>query len=203
MPTTSVWFTKKNIKGPGNFSTETYWDLLRDVDFGDQSLLLMDNLRSHHSLQMTEDMKSAGVKVLYFPSHGGALLNPCDNSFHAELKARYFRKDRNDHGSMLDAIREAIFETKEESILHYWSHCGFCCSEDPRQVVQRLIAEGYAPNSDSYHSEHTEMGLQYDVWIANRRALRYSNTINRKPESLGFNTLDGVYWTVWNSSHAE
>lgn len=150
---------QKKIRGPGIISTATYWDILRgDTDFNDQSLLLLDNLKAHHSMMITEEMKSAGVKVLYFPNHGGALLNPCDNSFHAEVKARYYRKDRSNHGLMLDAIREAIFETKEESIKHYWTHCGILSQEDPKHIVDRLLAEGYAPDSDRYYSEHAAMG---------------------------------------------
>ena len=139
---------QENIKGPGNHSTHCYWDAVKVTDFNDRSFLLLDNLKSHHSVQLTEEMDSAEVQAFYFPAHGGAILNPLDNSFHSEVKARYYRKDRSDHGLMLDAIREAIFETKESSIRNYWRHCGIISEEDSSAVVNRLLAEGYAPDSD-------------------------------------------------------
>lgn len=194
---------QENIKGPGNHSTHSYWDIVKDTDFDNQSILLLDNLKSHHSVQLTEEMEAAEVQAFYFPAHGGAILNPLDNSFHAEVKARYYRKDRSDHGLMLDAIRESIFETEESSICNYWRHCGITSDEDPATVVKRLLAEGYAPDSDRYRSEHQAMADQYDHWSLHRRLLRKGYPLKGSPVSLGFSGLDGTYWTVWNSSHTE
>ena len=106
-----VW--QKSIKGPGSLSTETWWDCVGQVDFPDGGVVMVDHLSGHFSKTLEQEMRDLDVSLLHYPKYSGAILDPCDNSWFSDLKHRYYTKDRTTHGSMIQAIREAIYETDE------------------------------------------------------------------------------------------
>ena len=86
-----------NAKGPGNkttFAALDWWIHEGWLDYADEGkcLLLCDRLKAHHSKTLLEYLKPFNVEVLLFPVGAGAVLNPCDNSFHSMVECA-FRKD--------------------------------------------------------------------------------------------------------------
>ena len=187
----------KNIKGPGNKSTEIWWNDVGQEESTEDQILFLDNLKAHHSKTFLEEVHSMGVRTLYFPSHAGSILNPMDNSYWADFRASYYHEVRDSHGAMLDAIEKCYYRPSEEVITHYWRHCGFTSNESPRAVVERLLSEGYAPDNDRHQTEHDHMRAEYDHWSCHQRLLRDGHLAGPKPESLGFSGLDGVYCTAY------
>jgi len=187
----------KNIKGPGRYSTDIWWDAVGRELLGNDDQLWLDNLKAHHSKMFLEEVRSYGVTVRFFPNHAGAILNPMDNSFWADFRAQYYRMTKEDHGQMLDAIRTSYWHPADETIVRYWHHCGYTSQESPKDAVIRLLSEGYDPIADRFQDEHDAMLSQYRVWSANRKALRCGTLPQAAPQSLGFCGLDGVYWTAY------
>jgi len=186
-----------NIKGPGNKSTEIWWDTVGQDEITEDQLLFLDNLKAHHSKTFLEEVRSMGVRTLFFPSHAGSILNPMDDSYWADFRASYYREARDSHGLMLDAIEKCYYQPSEEIIQRYWQHCGYTTTESPHSVVTRLLSEGYAPDTDRHQVEHDRMRAEYDLWSSQQRLLRGGHLKSVKPESLGFSDLDGVYWTAY------
>jgi hypothetical protein len=184
------------VKGPGTKSTQLWWDTLMDTDLSDRPLLLWDNLSAHHSKSLLEEMSDKDVTVLHFPTNTGALLNPCDNAFHADLKHRYFLKDRSDHGKMIVAIREAYFDTTEESIQNYWRHIGYTSSEPAEVLARQLNSEGWVASGER-ESHFNSMRDCYRHWKLNVGFSRLGLATPGVPLSLPGEDLDGVYWTEW------
>lgn len=98
------------IKGPGNRSTEVWWDSLgQDYLDEEDDELWVDNLKSHHSKTFLEETRSVGLTIRYYPKYAGSILNPMDNSFWADFRACYYREPRDNHGQMLDAPWRCAF----------------------------------------------------------------------------------------------
>lgn len=186
------------IKGPGNRSTEVWWDSLGQDYLGDDDELWVDNLKSHHSKTFLEETRSVGLTIRYYPKYAGSILNAMDKAFWADFRASYYRESRDNHGQMLDAIESCFYRTSEEVIKRYWHHCGYTSDETPEEVVERLLGEGYSPADDKHRAEHDAMLASYIMWSANRKLLRHGSLPQSSPQSLGFSGLDGVYWTVYH-----
>ncbi len=187
----------KNVKGPGNKSTEVWWNEVGQDEITQDQVLFLDNLKAHHSKTFLEEVRSMDVRVIYFPSHAGSILNPMDDSFWAVFRASYYREPRDSHGLMLDAIQKCYYRPSEELIRRFWHHCGYTSTEAPRSIVERLLTEGYAPDSDRHQEEHDRMRAQYDHWSCHQHLLHDGHLKGAQPESLGFSGLDGVYWTAY------
>lgn len=187
----------ERVKGPGNHSTEVWWDSVGQDNLGEDDELWLDNLKSHHSKTFLEEVRSNGVTIRYYPKYAGSILNPMDNTFWAAFRASYYRESREDHGQMLDAIESWFYRPTEDVIRRYWHHCGYTSDEKPEAVVERLLGEGYHPKDDKHQAEHDAMLSSYIIWSANRKLLRRGSLPQSAPQSLGFSGLDGVYWTAF------
>ena len=186
---------QSKVKGPGTKTTEQWWDLVGRTNFYDQPLVLADNLRSYFNKTIQEELSDLDVVLLHYPSYAGALLDPCDNSFHAALKRRYYKEDRGDHGKMIAAIRKVYYETSEESIRNYWHHCGYTSSEPPEDIVSRLMAEGFHPLKER-DERLQKMESYYLHWKHSLNLLRLGSQPPGPPGDSTEDSLDGVYWTA-------
>jgi len=77
-----------NTKGQSNRATECWFDESKDF-LADEPLLLLDNHKSFHSINLNEEMSDFSISVLHFPVGLGCYLNPCDNSLHSLIKQHY------------------------------------------------------------------------------------------------------------------
>ncbi len=154
---------QQHIKGPGTLSTETWWNIVGKIDFPDGGIVMVDHLRGHFSKTLIQEMQDLDVEILYYPKYAGALVDPCDNSWFADLKHRYYQKDRSDHGLMIRAIRESIYETDERTLEHYWHHCGYTSDAHVEDVAASLASEGYDVQT-RYETEYSAMREKYAAW---------------------------------------
>jgi len=187
---------QQGLKGPGNESTLRWWDLVKDKDNFERAFLLLDNLKAHHSKAFTEELSDYDVTVRYFPPQAGSLLNPCDNSFHADLKHRYFGRDRSSHAKMIAAIRESYHETPEATVVNYWKHTGYTSREAPSKVAKKLNSEGWWATGEK-GARLQAMRDAYLHWKLNSDLTRRGEAPFGSPLSLGIDGLDGVYWTQY------
>jgi hypothetical protein len=156
-----IW--QPSIKGPGSVSTEIWWDCVGRLDFPDGGVVMVDHLAGHFSKTLEQEMRDLDVTLLHYPKYSGAILDPCDNSWFADLKHRYYAKDRSTHGLMIQAIRESVYETDTETLKHYWQHCGYTSNLDSEMVINCLSGEGFEINS-LYNTEFDVMKKKYQLW---------------------------------------
>lgn len=186
------------IKGPGTASTQLWWDTIAQSTFTDRPVILADNLKAYFSKTLKEEMSDMDVQVLHFPVHSGAFIDPCDNSFHAALKHIYYSKDRSDHGKMIDAIRESYFQISEDSIKHFWQHCGYTSDDNVFDRVHALLGEGFVP--DPGREEIFEkMAIYYNYWRGYYKLLRSGFHPPAEPIVDDKHGFDKFTWVVKES----
>jgi len=139
-----------DAKGPGVKTTMAaldWWIEEEWLDYsgGGKCLLLCDRLKAHHNANLLEHLQEHNVEVVLFPVGAGAVLNPCDNSFHAMVDAE-FRKALLDDLSptverKMKAIERAYHSVKEETIRRYFKRCGLFPGPDRSMKAAREKAK--------------------------------------------------------------
>ena len=85
------------------------------------------------------------VSQLFYPTYAGAKLDPCDNSFHAYLRAEYnkraFRFVLIGNAERIRALNSAYHSTSEALVQSCIRRCGLF-EGDPEHVMAELICEG-------------------------------------------------------------
>ena len=115
-------------KGVAGMGTEQMiqWSL----DFGNRfghpnnTVLLMDRLKSHTNKTMLKTLKSKNV-CFFFPPQGSKLASVCDNPFFSVLKARLCKKDLSTTEKKREAFIELCQEFPQEMIKNFYKHCGW------------------------------------------------------------------------------
>ena len=80
-------FVKKNIQG--SFNTERFSDFLNNLDTKKDDVILMDNVRFHHSKIVQELLKHKNVDVLFVPPYS-PWFNPIELCF-SIVKREYYK----------------------------------------------------------------------------------------------------------------
>jgi hypothetical protein len=186
-----------SMKGPGSLSTEAWWNIVGQLDFPEGGVVMVDHLRGHFSKTLQQEMQDLDVALLHYPKFSGALLDPCDNSWFADLKRRYYRKDRTTHGLMIQAIREAVYETDESSLKHYWHHCGYTSEVDSKMVIASLAGEGFEINS-RYNDDFTRMKKIYRVWKKSWDDHQSGLPLTPVSSIKDKNLVHQSRWSIWN-----
>ena len=86
-----------------------------------------------------------GVSQLHYPPYAGAKLDPCDNSFHAFLRAEYnkraFRYRLIGTAERIRILNRAYHAAPDEMVQGYMRRCGMF-EGDPEHVMAELVCEG-------------------------------------------------------------
>jgi TfoX/Sxy family transcriptional regulator of competence genes len=138
-----------NKKRPGETAMLAYLEWAVEKEYlvaGD--LLLMDNESSFKTELVQEFLVHHHIEYDYFPPYQGSIMNPCDNSFHKDLKDKYYEFLHNKTTMTLSEkfnfARKAYFSVKEISIKNMFAHVGLT-SGKPETVVAKLLSEGHHP----------------------------------------------------------
>jgi hypothetical protein len=155
---------------PGEVGVMKYLEYHESLDsFQEGDILITDNERSFNTPKVLEKMLNMGILKLNFPVGMGHLMNPCDNEFHNEMKKRYYLK-LSDLDSMkaplsyrIEAIYDAYYDAKEESVQKYFVHNGILGTEDPTLVSKRLLNKGIYP-AKKFENFHKAQIEKYRLW---------------------------------------
>lgn len=133
-------------------------------------LLLMDNEASFKTAEVRNFLNDNEIEVDYFPPYRGSIMNPCDNSFHATFKQKYYGKilDKSTISmeEKLRFAREAYFEIDEISIKHMFHRTGLTSKDVPR-IVANLATEGLnvTPKNEVVHYDQVKTFIR---WVKER-----------------------------------
>lgn len=86
-------FVKKNIHG--SFNTERFLDFLNTLDTKKDDVILMDNVRFHHSKVVAELLKQKSIDVLFVPPYS-PWFNPIELCF-SIVKREYYKTQDIEH----------------------------------------------------------------------------------------------------------
>lgn len=172
----------KNKKRPGERAMVAYleWALSkRYLVAGD--LLLMDNEASFKTELVQDFLSDHNIDFDYFPLYRGSLMNPCDNSFHKDLKYKYYAKIQNRTllpiRDKLNFLREAYFAVNEKSIQNMFEHVGLTKGR-PNIVARKLLEEGHHPSATNA-ARHRHQIHQFLDW-ADHVAFEFDNDSEHK-----------------------
>ena len=85
--------------------------------------MIMDNLSSHKSAEVTRLIESVGAKVRYLPAYSPD-LNPIEAMF-SKLKQALRSAQARTFTTLIDAIGEALRSVSRRDILGWFGHCGY------------------------------------------------------------------------------
>ena len=108
-------------------------------------VLLMDNEGSFKTEWVRDLMESHGITPLYFPPYLGSIMNPCDNSFHANFKQAFQKllvtKTSVSTEEKIKLAHQAYMSIKDDSIVNMFRHVGIL-GKNPRRALETLFKEG-------------------------------------------------------------
>lgn len=113
-----------------------------------------------------------GAGVTLHPLSGGLghETDPCDCDYHSGDRARLstaifsLNQSANLPSDLkISIIREAYYSPKPGEIRAHFLHCGFLGSEDPRNVVSRLVQDWNRKAAKKYQKYHKAALEQY-LW---------------------------------------
>jgi hypothetical protein len=133
-------------------------------------LILTDNEASFKTDEVRNFLNDNEIEADYFPPYRGSIMNPCDNSFHATFKQKYYSKILDkatiSMEEKLKFAREAYFEIDEISIKHMFHRTGLTSKDIPR-VVAKLSTEGLhiTPKNEKVHYDQVKAFIR---WVKER-----------------------------------
>lgn len=179
-------------KAPGEAAVKAWFDNTKDW-LADEPLLLLDNLKAHHNPQFLEELRDFGIDYHFYPSHTGALIDPCDNSFHSVLKRIFLTKDRSTHEKSIRAMVESYYDVSERTILNCFERCGYLGPLNPAQATAHVLSQGYQASQQKI-SELRKCEDTYIAWKRVFRSVISQGASAATPTTLPNDTLDGTYW---------
>lgn len=111
---------------PGGTTSERFVDYLRNIlipTLSPDSIVVMDNMRSHHTQAVKDLLEQAGVRYLYLPPYSPD-LNPIEKMW-SKLKA-FLRKAKVRLLEKLpDAVRAAFKTISSQDCSGWFRFCGY------------------------------------------------------------------------------
>ena len=108
-------------------------------------VVVSDNERCWKTDEVAAYLAQNGVSQLHYPPYAGAKLDPCDNSFHAFLRAEYnkraFRYRLIGTAERIRILNRAYHAAPDEMVQGYMRRCGMF-EGDPEHVMAELVCEG-------------------------------------------------------------
>jgi hypothetical protein len=142
--------------------TLRWLDTMREY-LGDNPLVIHDRGPEFIAGKVQEEFKNQDITSMSFPAMGGAFINPCDNSFNAQLKRHYFHHNRETFTAKLEAVISAYFSSSEEQNRNYFHHVRWCGEPPTRSYVEHLLQEGFRPVNNN-EKIYGEMLAKYRAW---------------------------------------
>jgi hypothetical protein len=144
--------SKKNIS-PGERSTLTYLYYMITIsqEFQPGDVIICDGESSLSTPNVQRYLLDNDIHQFIIPSILHQLINPCDNSFHALFKMRYYRLISNMNGEeiqvkeKLQLAQQCYDDISDESIHSMFKRCGLIPNanyKDKRSLVTHLMSEG-------------------------------------------------------------
>jgi transposase len=99
------------FKKPGSFNTDTYCEFLETLDLPPKTVLLMDNVRFHHSHKVKHLVTLRKWDILYVPPYS-PIFNPIEGVF--SIVKRHYQKNLNINDAFL-----AVTDQHIESFFRY------------------------------------------------------------------------------------
>ena len=90
-------------------------------------IVVLDNLRPHHSPQVDELIEAAGCRVLRLPPYSPD-YNPIEMAI-SKIKSLLKKLGRRTVEGLLEAIGQAVASITAEDALHYILHCGYAATD--------------------------------------------------------------------------
>lgn len=108
-------------------------------------LLLTDNEKSFLTEPFEDLLEANGILHLTYPTYLGCKLDPCDNAFHAHVRADYAKRILGSPASGLAERLFALFHAykniPETAVRNYFRHCGLL-GNPPADTMYKLLNEG-------------------------------------------------------------
>jgi len=187
-------------KGMTNKRMEQYIDFIKDY-VQEPCVLLMDRHSSHTSSAMLDSIKSyrfANGTQVFHPKLLGTktafLISPLDMGAIGAMKTEFYKLDRSTLDLKLRAALQAWAAVSNDSIRHFFHHCGLVGSEELSSIRARFEKEvrcGIPP-------QYEELWDLYDGWKSG--ALHVEGAALGRgaplelPAQLPQSALDGKYW---------
>lgn len=168
------------------------------------SLLLMDRLSSHSSIQVRNHIESILLPdgqpmfiPLYFPAKTPFLISPLDMGAISAFKSNFYKLDRSSIPLKLRAVTKAWDKVSNEALRNICLNCGIVGEESIESLRIRFMREvvSEVPPELQEHFDFFEAWKTgvFEVEGATRgRGVRLDS-----PQQLGDTELDGVYWNRW------
>lgn len=173
-----------------------FWRSQKCLKRGD--IIVSDNEAAFRNQEILDMLDGWGVECVFFPPRYGALMNPCDNSFHSAFQAHLSRLVLELHScssnTKVHAVWYAWDAVSEESVLHFFHHCGLV--DDGKSsldsIAEKLREEGIHPAP-----RHFELHQQcLNAYIAWRRRKHIAGDDTEPLMALEADNLDGHYWAA-------
>ena len=87
------------------------------------SVVVMDNLRAHHTPAVREIIEANGCRMLYQPPYSPDLTSI--ELFWSFIKAILRRLAKRTKGELLPAIRNAMLRVRSAQLETWFRHCGY------------------------------------------------------------------------------
>ena len=165
-------------------------------------MIICDNGSGFRSSDFDLHLQDAGLRLLHFPPLMGALMNPCDNSFHADFKLKLHklmaREGRFNQVRKIQLAVQAYQDTKDSSIQNYMHLTGIT-GGDPERVTDRLLEKSLESNprlTADATRKHNHAIEVYRSWKDLRHQLRNPQ---HHPLDLPGSELDGIYWRSYEA----
>lgn len=107
---------------PGGTTAEKFAEYLKDIlipTLDKDSVIVMDNMRSHHAKDVKKVLEQSGIKYLYLPPYSPD-LNPIEKLW-SKMKA-FLRKEKVRIANELPAAIQKAFSTISDSDCEGWFH---------------------------------------------------------------------------------
>lgn len=180
------------IKGPSIRSTLAW--LEHSIDYlRDEPLLVWDRLGGHRTDEVQGWLEHHNIENIFLPGRTCGILDPCDNSWHHQLREILRPLPHADTRQLLDSVIDAYWEPLDTEVQSYIKHCGYDSLEEPRNIVDRLFSSGYFPESAA-DPNADKMKRAYKAFMGALHQLRSNDDVLPKPFQLPDCDLDGVFW---------
>jgi hypothetical protein len=117
-----VLYVPNLTSSPSANVTLLWLDKVKDF-LSDNPIIVHDAGKEFVNKKVEEEFHHFEIISQTIPGTGGAFLNPCDNSFHHDLKLHYYNKQCTTHAQMLKAMIDAYFEVSDHNIVSYFKYC--------------------------------------------------------------------------------
>lgn len=150
------------LKAPSAELTLRWLDAVSDY-LEDDPVILHDHGPEYKNELMKQEWKDRNIGAFMFPATAGALVNPCDNAFNAQLRAIFNKQIKRTYEEKLRAILTAYYTPSEKSIVGYFEKSGLLRHTISKNFVRDMMHEGWRPGT-THHEIYDKCRAIYEAW---------------------------------------